>query len=83
MDFLLKREEIVIEIKKTRNTLKGKEISDQLIIDKERYRAHQNCKTLIAFIYDPDKHIANPIGLENDLCESTGSLFVKVIITQG
>lgn len=83
MDFLLKREEIVIEIKKTRNTLKGKEISDQLIIDKERYRTHQNCKTLIAFIYDPDKHIDNPLGLENDLCESTGKLLVKVIITQG
>ena len=83
MDFLLKREEIVIEIKKTRNTLKEKEISDELIIDKERYRIHSNCKTLIAFVYDPDKHIDNPIGLETDLSESTGNLLIRVIITQG
>ncbi len=83
MDFLLKREEIVIEIKKTRNTLKEKEIGDELIIDKERYRIHPNCKTLIAFVYDPDKHIDNPIGLETDLSESTGNLLIRVIITQG
>ena len=83
IDFLLKREEIVIEIKKTRNTLKEKEISNELIIDKERYRAHTNCKTLLAFVYDPDKHIDNPIGLETDLSEPKGNLLVKVVITQG
>ena len=83
MDFLLKREEIVIEIKKTRRTLKEKEVSDELIIDKERYRAHPNCKTLIAFVFDPDKHIENPIGLETDLSETTGNLLVKIIVTQG
>jgi hypothetical protein len=80
IDFLLKREEIVIEIKKTRNTLKEKEISNELIIDKERYRTHPNCKTLLAFVYDPDKYIDNPIGLETDLSESSGSLLVKVVV---
>src|SRR5258708_5925569 len=57
IDFLLKDEEIVIEIKKTRSTLRDKEISDELIIDKERYQAHPHCKTLIAFVYDPDRYI--------------------------
>jgi len=82
IDFLLKREEIVIEIKKTRETLKGKEIGDELIIDKERYQTHPNCKTLIAFVYDPDGYIDNPRGLEEDLSDSKGEILVKVFIRQ-
>ena len=80
IDFLLKQEEVIIEIKKTRTSLKTKDVSDELIIDKERYRTHPNCKTLIAFIYDPDRYIDNPKGLEADLSESEGSMLVKVII---
>jgi hypothetical protein len=82
IDFLLKSEEIIIEIKKTRSSLKAKELSDELIIDKERYRIHPNCKTLVAFIYDPDKYIENPKGLENDLSEIKGNMLTRVIITQ-
>src|SRR5205085_2822359 len=78
IDFLLKDEEIVIEIKKTRSTLRDKEISDELIIDKERYQAHPQCKTLIAFVYDPDRYIDNPKGLEVDLNASKDSMVVKV-----
>jgi hypothetical protein len=80
VDFLLKQEEIVIEIKKTRETLRAKEVGEELIIDKERYRGIPNCKTLIAFIYDPDKYIDNPKGLETDLSESGKDMLIKVII---
>ena len=83
VDFLLKQEQIVVEIKKTRDGLTAKEIADQLIIDKDRYRSHPDCKTLIAFVYDPDKKIANPRGLENDLSQATGDMNVRVIINQG
>lgn len=83
IDFLLKNEEIIIEIKKTRSTLKDKELSDELIIDKERYQAHPKCKTLIAFVYDPDEYIDNPKGLETDLNELTDTMVVKVIISPG
>jgi REase_DpnII-MboI len=83
IDFLPKREEIVIEIKKTRSMLKEKEICKELTIDKERYRTHPNCKTLLAFVYGSDKHINNPIGFEIDLSESRGSLLVKIVVTQG
>lgn len=82
INFLLKPEEIVVEIKKTRNTLKAKELIDELIIDKERYRSHPNCKALIAFVFDPDKHIANPKGIEADLSEIEGNMIVKVFINQ-
>jgi hypothetical protein len=28
---------------------------------------YPNCRTLICFVYDPDQHISNPVGLKHDL----------------
>lgn len=67
VDFLLRRERIVIEIKKTRESLGAKEIGNQLLIDIARYQCHPDCKNLICFVYDPEGIIANPKGLEDDL----------------
>jgi REase_DpnII-MboI len=69
VDFLIKNENIVIEVKKTRNGLAAKEVSDEVIIDIARYQSHQNCKTLICFVYDPDGRISNPRGVERDLMD--------------
>jgi REase_DpnII-MboI len=80
VDFLLKQEDAVIEVKKTRDRLGTKEVGEQLIIDIERYRAHPNCKILVCFVYDPDEKINNPRGLENDLSGVREGLTVKVII---
>lgn len=80
MDFLLKNESIAIEIKKTRKGLGQKELGDQLIVDKERYREHPSCKTLFCFVYDPDGKIPNPHGMENDLRGQEGDLSVRVLI---
>lgn len=81
MDFLLKNERVVIEVKKTRNTLSDKELGNQLIIDKEKYKQHPDCSQLLCFVYDPEGRIANPRGLENDLNSEEGDSFkVKVII---
>jgi hypothetical protein len=63
MDFLLKNEQIVIEIKKTRKRLNDKELGKQLIEDKAKYGSHPDCKKLICFIYDPDGKIVNPAGI--------------------
>lgn len=77
MDFLLKNEQIVIEVKKTRNHLSDKEAGEQLLIDIAKYSRHQDCKVLVCFIYDPEARIGNPLGLENDLSEmSTDSLLI-------
>ncbi|MSP27865.1 MAG: hypothetical protein EXR80_05370 [Methylococcales bacterium] len=81
VDFLLKDEQIIIEIKKTRNTLKAKEVSEQLIIDTQKYQAHPDCKTLIFFVYDPEGKIANPCGIEKDLSKDFNGLPVSVFIT--
>ena len=67
MDFLLKKEQVVIEVKKTRDRLGDKEVGEQLIIDIAKYKGHPNCRTLVCFVYDPDQHISNPAGLKHDL----------------
>jgi hypothetical protein len=70
MDFMLNDECIVIELKMTRKGLENRVASEQLIIDKERYKTHQKCKHLICFLYDPDGKIINPRGFEKDLSQS-------------
>jgi hypothetical protein len=79
-DFLLKQEKIVIEIKMTRKNLNQKEVADQLIIDKERYRTHQDCQTLVCFVYDPENRCQNPVALENDLSEEGDRFRVFVVV---
>ncbi len=79
MDFLLKAESIVIEVKKTHQGLSDKEIGDQLIIDVGRYKEHPDCKKLICFIYDPEGRIGNPEGIKNDFYERYSG-FVEIIV---
>lgn len=81
MDFLLKQEQIVLEVKKTRNNLQAKEVGEQLIIDREKYQAHPDCHTLLCFVYDPDGFISNPFGLENDVNIEENGFIVKLLIS--
>ncbi|MCH8519583.1 MAG: DUF2321 domain-containing protein [Nanoarchaeota archaeon] len=80
VDFLLKKEKIIIEIKKTRMNLKDKHLGEQLIIDTERYKSHPDCKTLICFVYDPEGFINKARSIENDLSGKKEDLLVKTII---
>lgn len=81
VDFLLKREKLVIEIKKTNINLKDKELGEQLVLDVAKYKSHPDCKTLVCFIYDPEGRIANPTGLITDITkQSNKELSVVVII---
>jgi hypothetical protein len=80
MDFLLKNENTVVEIKKSRKGLNAKIIGEQLIVDIAKYKSHPNCKTLFCFIYDSEGKIANPTGIENDLTRVHDSLNVVVVI---
>lgn len=80
-DFVLKEQEVVVEVKMTRKGLGDKELGDQLITDIERYKTHPNCKTLVCFVYDPDGRVANPSGLAKDLeSQSRDGLRVVVFI---
>lgn len=79
MDLLLKDEKIVIETKKTRDGLGSKDIGEQLLVDITKYEKHPDCKTLVCFVYDPERKIKNPSGLKKDLeSKSSNNLNVKV-----
>jgi REase_DpnII-MboI len=80
VDFLLKRENIVIEIKKTRASLAAKEVGDQLLIDIGRYKSHPGCSTLVCFVYDPEGRIGNPAELQDDLSRLHDRVSVHVVI---
>lgn len=73
VDFLLKKERVVLEVKKTRDGLTDRVLGDQLLVDIARYEAHPDCDALICFIYDPEGRIGNPRGLETDLTKKTSS----------
>jgi hypothetical protein len=82
MDFLLKAEQLVVEAKMTRPTLKDREIGEELLLDIARYKQHPDCKELICLIYDPSYLIENPHGLGSDLEKmSSDELPVAVVIT--
>jgi hypothetical protein len=80
MDFLLKPEQVVVEAKMTRKGLGQKELVTQLAEDILRYQSHQDCKTLVCFVYDPAGKCGNPTALENDLTKNQGGLQVIVIV---
>jgi hypothetical protein len=80
MDFLLKREQVVVEVKMTRKGLDQKELIIQLTEDKERYRSHPDCKALVCFIYDPTGVCDNPAALESDLSVTDGGYRVSVVV---
>jgi hypothetical protein len=80
MDFLLKKEKVSIELKKTRKSLDANELGKQLIVDIEKYKEHPDVNNLICFVYDPEFWIANPKGIENDLSNDSDNFRVEVII---
>ena len=81
MDFLLKPEQIVIEVKMTRMSLSAKELTEELLLDTARYRGHPDCKRLVCFVYDKRRMLHNPRGIERDLGRmSTGELEVVCVI---
>lgn len=80
VDFLLKEEGIIVELKKTRKSMRERDIGDQLITDAARYQAHPDCRALICFVYDPEGRVGNPVGLERDLEALASNIKIRVII---
>lgn len=79
IDFLIPEIEAVIEVKKTRPTMSDKTLSEELIIDIEKYQVHPTCKKIYCFVYDPDMILRNPAAIKKDLEEAHHGL-VKVYI---
>ena len=80
MDFLHKRERMVVETKMTRERLDQSRVVEELVIDKAHYRQHPDCKTLVCIVYDPEQRRANPDALEADLCDESSELITRVVV---
>lgn len=80
MDFLLKAERLAIETKMTRKGLDQNAVSDELIVDMRRYRAHPDYRTLVCFVYDPAGRCHAPAALESDLSGQDGDFRTVVIV---
>ena len=79
--FLLNDNQLAVLVKKTRNGLTAKDLTEQLRIDTERYLTKSRCTSLVCFIYDPDGRIGNPRAFETALTTVNGSLTIGVLIT--
>ena len=73
MDFVLKEEEIVLEVKIAKRGHDEKQIGEELFLDITKYSERPDCKTLIFFIYDKDGVVQNKKGLKNDIEKKSSS----------
>ncbi|QLL63753.1 hypothetical protein FKV68_09225 [Sinorhizobium mexicanum] len=80
IDFLLNEDSILIEVKKTRPSLKDKQVGDQVAVDMVRYKSHQKCKVVYFFIYDPEHFLTNPDGLIKDLSRTIDGIEYHTMI---
>lgn len=81
LDFVLRKEKIILEIKITSESLMLKKLGEELYIDIGRYKAYPDCNNLVIFIYDKGDHIRNKVGFISDLeKQSTPTFKVTAII---
>ena len=78
--FLLNDNRLAVLVKKTRNGLTAKDLTEQLRVDTERYRTKSRCTSLLCFIYDPEGRIGNPRALETSLSAVSDSLTIDVLV---
>jgi hypothetical protein len=83
IDFVLRREQVAIEVKMTRASLSAKDVRSQLVDDMFGYRGQVNVAALIAVVYDPHRRIDNPAGFELDINSDDPDLLVRVVVVQG
>lgn len=79
-DFLLYREEVFVEAKKTRAGLRDREVAEQLSADVAFYKRHPRCRALVCVVYDPDHLLRNPAALESDLSGMHEGVPVAVVV---
>ncbi|SFW32636.1 hypothetical protein [Ruminococcus flavefaciens] len=79
IDFVIPEIKTVIEVKKTRDSMTDKKLSEELIIDIEKYQKHPDCEKIYCFVYDPDTILRNPAAIKKDLEEKHQGL-VRVFI---
>ncbi|MGW7350013.1 PD-(D/E)XK nuclease domain-containing protein [Streptomyces sp. NPDC054784] len=80
VDFLLPEVGIVVETKMTRETLADRKVGEELMIDWSRYSQHPDCRGILALVYDPERRLVNPAGLQSDLTQENGNPATRVLV---
>lgn len=80
VDFLLQESGVVVETKMTRSTLTDKKVGEELLVDWARYQRHPECKAIFALVYDPNRLLKNPGGLQNDLTGAVDGIPTRAIV---
>ena len=80
VDFLLPSVGIVIETKMTRESLTDRKVGEELLIDWGRYAKHPDCRGIFALVYDPERRLNNPAGLQSDLTKEEGNPATRVLV---
>jgi hypothetical protein len=71
VDFVLPEVGILVETKMMRESLTVRRLGEELLVDVGRYPQHPDCRAIVAFVYDPERRISNPRGVERDLTTFT------------
>lgn len=67
IDFMLPQFALAVELKYTRESLRAKELGEELMTDRERYKARGDIRHLVCLVFDHKGLIKNPRGIESDL----------------
>lgn len=65
--FLLKKDRIVVEVKRATKDMSSETLADELVIDVERYKENHSCDMLVCFVYDPEGFLPNPQAIMKQL----------------
>ncbi|WP_051367230.1 PD-(D/E)XK nuclease domain-containing protein [Hamadaea tsunoensis] len=71
IDFLIPALELAIEIKRSRASMTARDLGDELIVDRDRYKAENRAKHLVCLVFDYDGRLQGPRGIEADLTRSS------------
>lgn len=80
IDFLLPLHKLAIELKHTRESTTQKRLGEELIVDRDKYRKHQDVRHLVCLVFDHEGYLENPRGIEADLSGYQEGLAVSVRI---
>lgn len=82
VDFLIKAESTVVEVKVTRSGRGETKIRDEIIVDQRLYQAHPSAKHLVAVVYDLVGNFTNPVGFEDDLSVLSAGLRTTAVVVR-
>lgn len=82
VDFLIRDSGVIVETKMIRKSLTDRKVGEELLIDWGRYQRHPDCRGIFALVYDPERYLHNPAGLQHDLSQGVSDIVTRVIVVR-